>query len=161
MRAVNKYNSLYILVLANIKNKLNRKFSKGGITSEKDYPYCSGLKKPCSPCEAPGYNNTLCGPPIPFCYLKDSCQAKLDVGKFVPNLKVLDWKRVSQNETDIAAQLMIVGPLSVALNAVKLQFYHKGIFEPLECDPTALDHAVLMVGWGVENSKPFWTIKNR
>lgn len=98
---------------------------------------------------------------MPYCVLKDSCQAKLDPSKFIPNLKVVDWKQTSLNETDIAAQLMNIGPLSVALNARKLQFYHKGIFEPVSCDPTDLDHAVLMVGWGVENKKPYWIIKNR
>ena len=88
----------------------------GGIEREEDYPYCSGTGA-CEPCEAPGYNKTKCGPPIPYCLLKDSCQAKLDPSKFVSNLKVVDWKRVSENETDIAQQLINVGPLSIALNA--------------------------------------------
>ena len=138
--------------------------------SEADYPYCAGLeinKQPaCMPCEAPGYNKAKCGPPIPYCFLKDSCQAKLDPAKFIPNLKVVDWKRTSQNETDIAEQLMTIGPLSIALNAELLQFYHKGIFDPIICDKAALNHGVLMVGFGVETSKihgkkPFWIVKNR
>lgn len=136
--------------------------NKGGITAEKDYPYCAGVgKNPCQPCEAPGYNKTLCGPPVPYCLIKDSCQSKVDPTKFIPNLKVASWKRTSTNETDIQAQLAALGPLSVALNAELLQFYHKGIFDPHFCDPTALDHAVLMVGWGQEKSKPYWIIKNR
>lgn len=134
---------------------------KGGIASEENYPYCVGVDKPCFPCPAPGYNKSLCGPPIPYCKVTDSCQAKFDKKKFVPNLKVIDWKRTSQNEDDIAEQLMNVGPLSVALNAELLQFYHRGVFDPISCDPTALDHAVLMVGWGVESKKPYWIIKNR
>lgn len=93
--------------------------------------------------------------------MEDSCQAKVDTSKFVPNLKVIDWMRTSQDENDIAAQMMTLGPLSVALNAELLQFYHKGIFDPSFCDPQALDHAVLMVGWGVEKSKQYWIIKNR
>ena len=134
--------------------------------SEADYPYCSGLDKPCFPCGAPGYNKSSCGPPIPYCFLKDSCQAKLNPDKFVPNLQVVDWKRTSENETEIAEQLMNVGPLSVALNAGLLQFYHKGIFDPITCNPKKLNHAVLMVGWGVESStihgkRPFWIVKNR
>ena len=76
-------------------------------------------------------------------------------------MTVVDWKACSTNETEIAYQLMNIGPLSVALNAELLQFYHRGIFDPRSCDPTALDHAVLMVGWGVEGKKPFWIIKNR
>lgn len=103
----------------------------------------------------------MCGPPVPYCSLKDSCQAKIDSSKFIPNLKIVDWKQTSTNETDIAAQLMAIGPLSIALNAEKLQFYHKGIFDPMVCDPSNLDHAVLLVGWGVDNKKPYWIVKNR
>lgn len=94
--------------------------------------------------------------------MKDSCQAKLDPTKFVKNLNVVDWKKISENETDIAAQLMSTGPLSVALDATMLQFYHKGVFNPIfGCSKTHLNHAVLLVGWGVERDKPYWLVKNR
>lgn len=98
--------------------------------------------------------------------LKDSCQAKLDKNKFVNGLRVVDWKRASLNETDIAYQLMNVGPLSVALNALLLQFYFRGVFDPFVCNAKELNHAVLMVGWGVRESKifgnkPYWIVKNR
>ena len=55
---------------------------------------------------------------------------------------------------------MSTGPLSIALNAEMLQFYHKGIFNPVFCNPKNLDHAVLLVGWGTEGSKPYWIVKN-
>jgi len=33
------------------------------------------------------------------------------------------------------------GPLSVLINAVTLQFYHKGVWDPLlACSPSDLDH---------------------
>lgn len=140
---------------------------KGGIESEEDYSYCAGRgKNPCLPCSAPDYNKKDCGPPVPYCFLKDSCQAKIDSSKFVPNLKVVDWKRLNQNETEIAAQMMNYGPLSVALNANLLQFYFRGVFDPFVCSPKGLNHAVLLVGWGVENTKfsgkkPYWIVKNR
>jgi cathepsin F len=135
------------------------------MVAEKDYPYCAGINKPCAPCEAPGYNKTRCGPPIPYCYLKDSCQAKLNPAKFVAGLKVVDWKRIGENETDIAAQLIKWGPLSVALDASMLQFYHKGVFDPPKCNPAELNHAVLMIGYGNQKSsiwgtQSYWLIKN-
>ncbi len=55
---------------------------------------------------------------------------------------------------------MTTGPLSVALNAEMLQFYHKGVFNPILCNPKNLDHAVLLVGWGKEDSKLYWIVKN-
>ena len=72
--------------------------------------------------------------------LKDSCQAKFNPSQFVPGLKIVDWRAISKNETEIAEKLMEIGPLSVALNAQLLQFYHKGIFNPIKCDPKALNH---------------------
>jgi cathepsin F len=113
--------------------------SAGGLASEAAYPYCGGMPS-CSPCEAPGYMEKLCGPPIPYCLLKDSCQAKFNTTKFVPNLKLVDWKAISENETEIAIATKELGPMSVALNAELLQFYSKGIFDPIKCDPKRLDH---------------------
>lgn len=139
----------------------------GGLETWEDYWYCCGLGgKPgtCDICPAAGYNWTRCGPPVPYCNMSQSCAAKINPGKFVPGLKVVEWKAVDQNETVIAEQLMNIGPLSVALDATMLQFYHKGVFDPLFCSKTNLDHAVLLVGFGTEkdlfSTKPYWKIKN-
>jgi cathepsin F len=53
----------------------------------------------------------------------------------------------------------------VALDAELLQFYHKGVFDPPKCNPTELNHAVLMIGYGAQKStiwgaQPYWLIKN-
>ncbi|KAK7480078.1 hypothetical protein BaRGS_00028715 [Batillaria attramentaria] len=140
----------------------------GGIESWTDYWYCSGIgggKGTCFPCPAKGYNATLCGPKVPYCLKNESCAAKLDPSKFVSGLKVTDWKAISENETEIAQALISTGPLSVALDATMLQFYRRGVFAPiLGCSKTALDHAVLIVGFGVEKGlfekKPYWKVKN-
>jgi cathepsin F len=52
--------------------------------------------------------------------------------------------------------------MSIALNADYLQFYRKGISAPKHCDPKNLNHAVLLVGYGVdaETGIEFWTVKN-
>ena len=53
--------------------------------------------------------------------------------------------------------------MSVALDASYLQSYSGGIIDPWipkwECDPTALDHALLVVGWGQEENWMGETIK--
>ena len=76
--------------------------------------------------------------------------------------QVADWKAVGPDEGDIKEQLAAVGPLSTAINAALLQFYWYGIYDPYDylCDPEALDHAVLLVGYGAEDGKDFWTVKN-
>jgi cathepsin F len=72
-------------------------------------------------------------------------------------------------EDQMAALLYSHGPLAIALDADVLQYYYSGIVDPWfpdwECDPTVLDHALVIVGWGVEDSEifgktPYWIVKN-
>jgi len=72
------------------------------------------------------------------------------------------------NEDQMAAFLVANGPLAIALNADYLMDYSSGIVDPYfswECDGTTLDHALLIVGFGVETSEifgdtNFWIVKN-
>jgi len=90
----------------------------------------------------------------------DSC--KFDVSKSV--VKVTgNAMATSQDEDIIKTLLFQTGPLAVALNATPLQFYFFGIFNPWFswiCDPSELNHGVLMVGYGVEGSTNYWIVKN-
>jgi len=70
------------------------------------------------------------------------------------------WKSVSQNEDQIAAVLMTLGPLAIGINAGPMQLYSGGIANPSDCDPQALDHGVAIVGFGKEQSQKFWIIRN-
>eukprot|EP00118_Oscarella_pearsei_P004861 m.21485 g.21485 ORF g.21485 m.21485 type:complete len:386 (+) comp28181_c0_seq3:60-1217(+) len=134
----------------------------GGIEPESDYPYCSGNGQ-CYPCPGKGYNKTRCGPPPLYCNKTQSCDVKLDKTKFVPGLSVSDWAAVSPDETEMQAQLVSKGPLSVLMNAELLQYYHSGVWHPPFCG-NSTDHAVLLVGYGVHEgllgSKPYWLIRN-
>ena len=52
-------------------------------------------------------------------------------------------------------------PISVLIEADKsvFQMYRSGIFDSSSCG-TRLDHATLVVGYGEENGKEFWIMKN-
>jgi C1A family cysteine protease len=65
----------------------------------------------------------------------------------------------SNNET--ALQLAVLKqPVSVAVEADQLgfQFYNSGVFDG-DCG-TNLDHGVVAVGYGTENGKDFWLVRN-
>ena len=68
------------------------------------------------------------------------------------------------------------GPISIAFNANGMDYYIHGVMgcsdatgyceagavdHHMTCDPTVLDHAVLMVGYGTQEDLPYWVIKNR
>jgi len=66
------------------------------------------------------------------------------------------------NETEMAAFLYANGPLSIAMDAGILQSYSSGIIKPTagQCSTTSLDHAILIVGYGVDGGVPFWNVRN-
>jgi len=53
------------------------------------------------------------------------------------------------------------GPFSVAIQADQMVFqnYRSGIFDSTKCGFN-LDHAVGLVGWGKENGREYWIVRN-
>ncbi|KAG2393913.1 hypothetical protein C9374_003677 [Naegleria lovaniensis] len=96
-------------------------------------------------------------------YYAESYKCTVKNSQFVAKLQ--NWTMLSTNETELAAWLAENGPIAVALNADWLQNYNNGIGDPAWCDPTQLDHGVLLVGYGVEtfwfgSPEPYWIVKN-
>lgn len=92
---------------------------------------------------------------------KQDCKASKE--KFITT--VVSSIGIEEDEEVIKAALVKYGPLSVALNATLLQMYFGGIVEarpPFTCDPKILNHAVLLVGYGIQSSsgKKYWIVKN-
>jgi cathepsin F len=85
---------------------------------------------------------------------------KFDKKKSAVN--VTGFETVGTDEERIKSYLQSTGPLAVALNAEPLQFYSGGIIDmdESECDPSALDHGVTLVGYGTEDGKDFWIVRN-
>lgn len=87
----------------------------------------------------------------------DSCRAEQDEEKvFISDSQSID----GSNEDDLAKALMKYGPLSIVLNATPMQSYQGGVADPQDCDPQALDHAVVLVGFGEDGGQKYWTIRN-
>jgi len=103
----------------------------GGLEAESDYPY-------------EGHNN--------------KCSFVKSKSRVYINSSVA----ISQDEEKIAAWLAQNGPVSIGINAAAMQFYFGGISHPWKifCNPKSLDHGVLLVGYGVKGSEPYWIVKN-
>ena len=110
----------------------------GGIESYEDYPYVSG-------------KNNL---PNDKCYFKKDKVVAIDTGyvELPPG-----------NEEKLKGALATVGPISVAITALKsLKQYKGGIYHDPACDIKNLNHGVLLVGYGTDKltGTPYWLIKN-
>lgn len=108
----------------------------GGLETEDEYPYHAHKEK----CV---YNSTL------------------------TQVRITGAVDLPKDEEAIAKYLVQNGPVSIGINANGMQFYHRGVAHPWKalCRPDALDHGVLIVGFGVAKDKknreqPYWIVKN-
>lgn len=69
---------------------------------------------------------------------------------------------ISENEEKMATWCAANGPISIGINANNMQYYNGGVARPnrYSCDPSELDHGVLITGYGVDNGDKYWTVKN-
>ena len=67
------------------------------------------------------------------------------------------------NETALKYATAKEGPISVAIDAMHetFQLYKSGVYDEPSCSDHATDHAVLVVGYGTEDGKDYWLVKNR
>ena len=95
-----------------------------------------------------------------YVYTAKEGECKFDNSTVVVTVK--GGQNVGKNETQIAAFVAKNGPVSVCINAAYMMHYKGGVVHPAPgtCLPSSINHAVLIVGYGVEDKLPYWLIKN-
>jgi C1A family cysteine protease len=109
---------------------------ENGLCSATQYPYVSGTTKTEDSCQTKNCDSVIE-------ITKGSCN---DV---TPNDELLLKFAVSQQ------------PVAIAIEADTryFQFYAGGILDSVECG-TKLDHGVLIIGYGEDDGKKYWLVKN-
>jgi|ERR1711887_41571 len=87
---------------------------------------------------------------------------KADKSKYVAS--VTGYKRLPRGSEEALKQAVAeVGPISVAIQATRtMQLYRGGVMVDRTCSPTRLNHGVLAVGYGHDESSglDYWIVKN-
>jgi len=94
-----------------------------------------------------------------------TCQMAGPYYAALKNYTCLSTPNGADETTLMPTFLVNAGPLSIAMNADLLMDYSSGIVNPSstdDCDPTSLDHALLLVGYGTDSTTgtSYWIVKN-
>lgn len=84
------------------------------------------------------------------------CRYKKNKGLY----KIKEINYIKESEDDLLSALFEIGPISVVINANSFQFYKGGIISYEDCGFSYGNHGVLLVGYGEEEGKKFWKLKN-
>ena len=78
-----------------------------------------------------------------------------------PTVKIVGCGDVTPNNQLVLKSAVNNGPVSIAIEADTqvFQFYKEGVITSSTCG-TNLDHGVLIVGYGTENTVDYWLVKN-
>lgn len=96
----------------------------------------------------------------PYTAENHMCKYKSSFGDKTNKTFITNWYDVLPlNETRLTETLYNVGPIAVAIDASapEFRFYKSGVYNKCGIN---LDHAVLLVGYGKEDGKDYYTIKN-
>ncbi|XP_053290825.1 procathepsin L [Pleuronectes platessa] len=74
-----------------------------------------------------------------------------------------DYQDVLKNdEQALKVAVATIGPISVGIDASLASFrnYESGVYDESDCSSTFANHYALVVGYGKENGKDYWLVKN-
>jgi len=97
----------------------------------------------------------------PYEAMDDTCRyKKASEGAMVGNFTDI----MTGSESGLQSAVAKIGPISVAIDASQFsfQFYSSGVYDEPNCGNKMedLDHGVTAVGYGTDNGKDYWLVKN-
>ncbi|KAE8573681.1 Cat30 [Halyomorpha halys] len=90
-------------------------------------------------------------------------KCRFNKNKVVAGTKVKAYTDIkSLDDAALQAAVATVGPISIAVSADNRHFlqYAGGVFNGDTCNPSALDHGILLVGYGSDEGEDYWLVKN-
>ena len=108
-------------------------WAKAGATTNELYPYSSGSSGQTGNCR---YN----------------------ASSMPPAFKSTGYIQLPTNDVDAHLEAIQKGPLGISVAANNFMFYSSGIFD--QCNDADVNHAVVMEGYGEENGKKYWIVRN-
>ena len=81
---------------------------------------------------------------------------------FPPFVKLSGASYVKPKDEKALAVAVAIQPVAVAVDASheSFQFYKEGVYYEPHCSSEELNHAMLLVGYGTEDGKDYWIVKN-
>jgi cathepsin L len=79
----------------------------------------------------------------------------------VPVAKIDGYVKLEENSYDaVMTAVATVGPVAVSVDASTWFLYQSGIFDGCNQKHPDINHAVVLVGYGEENGKKYWIVRN-
>ena len=94
-------------------------------------------------------------------YSSSDCSCRND--SYKPVVKINGGKDVLPRANETALAIAVeMQPVAVLIDASRTSFqlYRSGIYNDPDCSSTHLDHALLVVGYGVMEEKEYWICQN-
>lgn len=98
----------------------------------------------------------------PYKARRATCKVKrLSLLPVTRKMPFLRFKRL-QGEASFKEHLATRGPVITAMTVVpeSFAFYKKGLYEEPKCNGATINHAVILAGYGNEQGKDYWVIRN-
>ena len=88
-------------------------------------------------------------------------ECKYDEAK-ATSCQVDSYTYADSGDIDMMKKALSHQPIGTSLDAAcqTLQFYKSGVWDDETCDPSVLNHAVTLVGYGTEKGGEYWIAKN-